>query len=222
LSVAPNAGIVALGTGTFNLNTTTLVSGTPLVNSGATTLQIASNGTLANYNVVSANAGTLRLNTTSGPDATGAGSGPDTTGGGVPVNNLGGGTLELAGTVSDLSTSTLPVRVHTIDLNNGTQTPDGNLTVTGTNQPIGAIDGTGDTVINSGATLTANHIVQGALTIGGGAGTQAPVTIAASDFSGNPLAASLGVGLTTATPFESSTLSSPSLISTVGSDSSAV
>jgi fibronectin-binding autotransporter adhesin len=203
-TLAINGGGVLINGGTLrvppNAGATSLTGGTTLWQSGTGTLELAGNPTLGNYNTVSANAGTLRFNNNSCATSVGTG---------VPVNVTGGGTLELAGTVSDLSTSVPPDRVHTIDLSN----------VTGTNQPIGAIDGTGDTVINSGATLTANHIVQGALTIGGDAGTPAPVTIAASDFSGSPLATSL---LATGIPIESSTLGSPSLISTVGSDSSAV
>ena len=175
LSVAPNAGTLTLNSGT-----TSLTGGT-LMQSGTGTLQITANPTPGTYNIVSANAGTLRFNNNSTPDPIASG---------VPVNNLGGGTLELAGTVSALSTSTSPGRVQTIDLNNGTQTPDGNLTVTGTGQPIGAIDGIGDTVINSGASLTSNHIVQGALTIGGNAGNPDIITIAAADATGNPLAVS--------------------------------
>jgi PEP-CTERM motif len=43
-------------------------------------------------------------------------------------------------------------------------------------------------VVNAGSDLTANHIVQNALVIGGADGTPALVTIDASDASGNPLA----------------------------------
>jgi hypothetical protein len=51
----------------------------------------------------------------------------------------------------------------------------------------GGINGTGSLTIYAGSTLTVNHIVQGALVIGGSAGNFATVTIAASDASGNPL-----------------------------------
>ncbi|HEY2146697.1 MAG TPA: PEP-CTERM sorting domain-containing protein [Pirellulales bacterium] len=60
--------------------------------------------------------------------------------------------------------------------------------MTGTNQQVGAITGTGDTVVSAGASLTANSIVQNALVIGGTSTSPATVAIAASDASGNPLA----------------------------------
>ncbi|HEV3343349.1 MAG TPA: RHS repeat-associated core domain-containing protein, partial [Pirellulales bacterium] len=52
---------------------------------------------------------------------------------------------------------------------------------------VGGIDGTGNVVVNAGSNLTANHIIQGNLVIGGTAGSPAIVTIAASDANGNPL-----------------------------------
>ncbi len=66
------------------------------------------------------------------------------------------------------------------------------LVVSGTNQVVGAIDGTGSVQVNAGSDLTANHIVQSALVIGGAAGSPARVTIDASDASGNPLDSALG------------------------------
>jgi autotransporter-associated beta strand protein len=50
-----------------------------------------------------------------------------------------------------------------------------------------AIVGNGTTTVSSGASLIADHIVQGSLVIGGTAGSPATVTISASDASGNPL-----------------------------------
>ena len=63
------------------------------------------------------------------------------------------------------------------------------LTVTGAGSLAfsGGIEGPGDLTVDAGSSLTANHIVQSALVIGGTAGTPATVTIAASDASGNPL-----------------------------------
>ena len=61
------------------------------------------------------------------------------------------------------------------------------------NQQVGGIDGNGTTQVNAGASLTADHIVQGALIIGGNSGSQALVTIDASDISGNPLSQSSGL-----------------------------
>jgi hypothetical protein len=51
------------------------------------------------------------------------------------------------------------------------------------------IEGTGDLSISAGGSLTATHIIQDALVIGGAAGSPAVVTIAASDSAGNPLEA---------------------------------
>jgi hypothetical protein len=79
--------------------------------------------------------------------------------------------------------------------NNGTQASGGSLLVSGTNQQVGAIDGTGDTVVNAGASLTANHIIQNALVIGGTSAAAATVTIAASDATGNPLSSSGGLAV---------------------------
>jgi beta-glucanase (GH16 family) len=59
----------------------------------------------------------------------------------------------------------------------------------------GGIEGTGTLTVNAGSNLTAGHIVQGALVIGGTAGSAATVTIAASDAAGNPLSAEGGSGL---------------------------
>jgi hypothetical protein len=53
----------------------------------------------------------------------------------------------------------------------------------------GAIDGTGSLTTAAGSALTANHITQASLAIGGAAGNAATVTIAPSDASGNPLTA---------------------------------
>ncbi len=61
------------------------------------------------------------------------------------------------------------------------------LLVSGTNQQVGAIDGIGDTIINAGSDLTADHIIQNALIIGGTADNTGLLTIAATDADGNPL-----------------------------------
>src|SRR5258707_9451535 len=60
--------------------------------------------------------------------------------------------------------------------------------VTGTNQIVGNIDGSGTTQVNAGSDLTATHIVESALIIGGTANSKATVTIDASDSAGDPLA----------------------------------
>ena len=63
-----------------------------------------------------------------------------------------------------------------------TQTGPGTLTLTA------GIEGPGTLTVGAGSSMTAGHIVQAALVIGGTAGAPAIVTIAASDASGNPLA----------------------------------
>ncbi len=131
--------------------------------------------------VVQVNAGTLRFNNTAGAATIGAG---------VSVTVAAAATLELAGSISDLSSPTTPLtRAHVI--NNSTQVSGGSLLVSGTNQQVGAVDGIGDTVVNAGANLTANHIVQNALVIGGSATSVGTVTIAPSDAAGNPMASGL-------------------------------
>jgi hypothetical protein len=88
------------------------------------------------------------------------------------------------------------------------------LLVSGTNKVVGNIDGSGTTQVNAGSDLTANHIIQNSLLIGGVAGSPALVTIAASDASGNPLTlttASTAMDATTG----SSQLAAPSATGTL-------
>lgn len=61
---------------------------------------------------------------------------------------------------------------------------------------VGGIDGTGMTRVDAGGNLTANHIIQGALVIGGSTGSPAFVAIAASNAGGNPLAEMTSVSTT--------------------------
>jgi hypothetical protein len=61
------------------------------------------------------------------------------------------------------------------------------VVVSGTNQVVGGIDGLGNTQINAGSDLTADHIVQNALVIGGTVTSPALVTIAVSNASGDSL-----------------------------------
>ncbi len=93
------------------------------------------------------------------------------------ITSLGSsGTLELAGSVSEYSSST--------NLTNNSTAADGIL-VTGTNQIVGNVTGTGNLVIAPGGYLTASSIVQNTLVIGAG-GT---LTIAPSGGSTNASAA---------------------------------
>ena len=132
------------------------------------------------------NGGILRFN---------VGSGIATIGTGVTATIASGATLELAGSASALSGGANRTAVVNNSVAPG-------LLVSGTHQQIGALSGFGTTVVNSGSNLTADHIVQSALVIGGTSTSHASVTIDASDASGNPLA-SLRVpsALTSETPY---------------------
>jgi fibronectin-binding autotransporter adhesin len=118
--------------------------------------------------------GTLRLINAAGTALIGSG---------VTVIVTNDATLELAGAVSSLSDGTA---AHSANISNNSTAAAG-VHVTGTHQKVGNIDGTGATQVDSGSDLTANHIIQSALVIGGDAMHAALVTIDASDASGKPL-----------------------------------
>jgi len=86
--------------------------------------------------------------------------------------------------------------------NNSTST---GIVVSGAHQQAGNIDGFGNVVVNAGSDLTANHIVQSALFIGGTSTSHGLVTIDASNASGNPLGqlgeVALGDSLAPSGPF---------------------
>jgi hypothetical protein len=182
LSATRGIAVTTGSAGTVDTNGNDIIWDGLLSNSGSFTkvgaglleiggLALASNSTLA------ANAGTLRLNV--------AAASTISTGVAVTVND--GATLELAGAVSALSSGTH----RAIVLNNSAATA--GVLVSGTDQQVGNIDGSGTTQVNAGSDLTANHIIQSALVIGGTAGSHGLVTIDASDASGNPLVEA-GVG----------------------------
>ena len=64
----------------------------------------------------------------------------------------------------------------------------------------GGIDGTGNLVVSAGGNLTASHIVQNTMVIGGTAGNFSTLTIAASDASGAPLTAASTITASSSTP----------------------
>ena len=107
-----------------------------------------------------------------------------------------GATLELAGSVSALANG-----ANRVNIMNKSNTP--GILVSGTNQQVGGIDGSGTTQVNAGSDLTANHIVQSAIIVGGTSKNPGLVTIDASDASGNPLAIgpSLVNSLSSSDPF---------------------
>ena len=166
--------------GTFNGGATVNLAAN---GTGKGTVRVGGPSTFADGVGLTFNGGNVKF-TNSGAAAT--------VGTGVSVTVAPTASMELAGTTSNLSNSSAAAnRVHVV--NNSTQAGGGGLKVTGTNQQTGAIDGTGDTVVSAGASLTANHIIQNALVIGGTATSSAMVTIAASDASGNPLASGLAI-----------------------------
>ncbi len=141
---------------------------------GPGTLEIDGAATLNDNSNLNLTGGTLRFS---------AKHGTATIGGGDTVTIAAGATLELAGIVPALSSGAHRANV----INNGRLASGGMFLVSGTNQQVGTIDGTGDTLIGEGSDLTADHIIQNALIIGGAAGNPSVVTIAASDDSGTPL-----------------------------------
>ncbi len=143
-----------------------------ITKSGTGTVEIAGSPNFGANTVLMANAGTLRFALPSGSATVGAG---------VQAVVAGSATLELAGAASALSSGSNRANI----LNSSTALA--GLLVSGTNQQVGFIDGTGTTQVNAGSDLTANHIVQSALVIGGTSGNLGLVTITASDASGNPL-----------------------------------
>jgi autotransporter-associated beta strand protein len=183
LSGNPTFDVANNGMGTGTLRVASLSTGGSArtinkVNAGTMEIQGASN--LDGGTTINAIVGQLRFNNTSGAATIGAG---------VTVNVSSGATLELAGNVSDLS-SPSPVSARANVVNNSKLTSGGSLLVSGTNQQVGTITGSGDTVVNASASLTANSIIQNALVITGTDATHfGTATIAASDSSGNPLGA---------------------------------
>lgn len=170
--------------GTINLNTGSTTNGVVLQTVQASPTQpLTGTGTIASNSIL--NSGTLTLSggTLMPISGTTAFNGTDSDTRPIVSTGTGTfdeGTLELAGTVSDLSNpSPGACRVQVINnsvLDLPRPTPGGEFD----SRPI--IDG---------SSLTANHIVQGALVIDRTNPGASTVTISASDPSGNPLASGL-------------------------------
>ena len=114
---------------------------------GAGVFELDAPPSLGNSSIVSVTGGTLRLKYGSAA----------TIGTSLTASVSSGATLELAGAVSQLSQA---VNIG----NNGTL-----LDSSSVNQNVGAVTGTGNTVVNSSGSLTAYQIRQNSLSIGGGA-----------------------------------------------------
>ncbi|HEV2969474.1 MAG TPA: hypothetical protein VGY55_05735 [Pirellulales bacterium] len=132
---------------------------------GSGTLRITSPPTFVANTSIQVNGGKLKFS---------AASGSATIGNGVTLTVASGATLELAGSISALSSA---VNIA----NNSTQASGGGLIVSGTNQQAGNINGAGDLVINAGGNLTASQVMQNSIVIGGTASAPAMLTISASD-----------------------------------------
>jgi Glycoside hydrolase family 44/PEP-CTERM motif len=166
------------GSGSVTINGAVSVSASQsVVKSSPGTLIVAAAPTLGAGSQLHISIGTVRFNVTTGTASVGAG---------AMATVASGATLELAGAVSALSSHASAASRVAI-ANNSQQAAGGKLLVSGQNQQVGGINGMGDTVVNSGASLTADHIVQNALVIGGAAGNPAMVIIAPSNSDGSPM-----------------------------------
>ena len=169
------AGTLALGSGA-GVNT-----GGTLTKSGSGSQVLTAPPQLGNGAVLNVSDGTLKV---------AAGSGTVSVGTNVTANISGTGTLELAGSLSALGTSTAGQRVAIYD----TSTAPVGILVSGGNQQVGAISGTGNIQLappsGQSVSLTADHIKAGDLVIGGDATSSAILSIAPSDTFGNPTDAS--------------------------------
>ena len=165
------SAVISVGSGATLVSAGALTAIGKLTVSGPGTTEIDGAPTLNATTAITVTNTTLRFAATSGTA---------TVASGVTVTVGAGATLELAGSVAALSSGTNRVNVGTLASSNG-------ILVSGTHQQVGNIDGTGNTQVNAGSDLTANHIIQAALIISGASGNLGRVTISASDASGNPL-----------------------------------
>ncbi len=183
LTLADSGGTtfsIAQGSSLTLSGAVTATGSSPIVAlNGPGTLQVNSPPTLPANTAVLLNSGTLKFSANQGQASIGSD---------VTVTISSGATLELSGVVSALSTD---VNIA----NDGSRASGGGLLVTGTNQLIGDIDGTGDLIVGPSGMLTADHIVQDAIVIGGTTSSHGLVTIDASDAAGNPLGQPSGLAL---------------------------
>jgi hypothetical protein len=172
LTLASNLNVIQNSTGLFTISGPLNDAVGQQINvSGVGTTAISGSVTLGNGAGLSvSSSGTLRLAVNS----------PATIGTGVTAAVSSGATLELAGSASALATG-----ANRVNITNNSTAP--GILVSGTHQQVGRIDGSGTTQVDAGSDLTANHIIQSALVIGGTSKSPGLVTIDASDASGNPL-----------------------------------
>ena len=177
LTLADTAGTTFFVTGNSSLivggSLTAATGANSLTKTGEGTLELQTVPVLNSNTAVYVNSGTLQFNVTSSGGAIASG---------VTVTVSADATLELAGTQSALG---MPSGNRAAIVNNSIATA--GLDVTAGSQIVGGIDGTGNTVVEDGTTLTADHINQASLVIGNGS----TFTLAPSDASGMTLAGSL-------------------------------
>ena len=180
ISVAPGATLTLAGAGNTTISNGALVltaatadGSAAMAVQGPGTVEIQSAPTLGDGSTIQVSGGRLRFNVTAGAATIGTG---------VTATISSGATLELAGSVSALSSSSNHVKIL-----NDSAASQGGLLVSGQDQRVGSNTGSGTTVVTDGASLLADRIVQQALTIGGTATSPAFVEIAASDINGNPV-----------------------------------
>jgi hypothetical protein len=173
ITLASNLNIVQNSTGTLGISGPLNDAAGQQINvSGVGTTAISGSVTLGNGTAMSvSSSGTLRLAVNS----------PAKVGAGVTAVVSSGATLELAGSVSALANG-----ANRGSITNNSSAP--GILVSGTSQQVGNIDGSGTTQVNAGSDLTANHIIQSAVVIGGTSKNPGLVTIDAGDAAGNPLA----------------------------------
>jgi fibronectin-binding autotransporter adhesin len=176
------AGSVSLASGAMS------GTGGGFVKMSGGTLEIGGGMALGNNSSLAVNAGTLRFNVNSGSPNVGTG---------VTANISNSGVLELAGSVSTLGGTPPANRVVITNSSNAVA----GLLVSAGNQQVGGIGGTGNTQVNGDSELTANHIIQSSLIIGGAATSPGLVTIDASDVAGNPLIGGFADSLTPTSSF---------------------
>lgn len=161
----------------------TVAAGKTMSKSGAGTEVVTSAPALGNNSKLQVSAGTLKVAATTGTVSVGTG---------VTAAITGTGTLELAGSLSALGTATVAQRT---DITNNSSATAG-LLVSAGNQQVGGIDGTGNVQVSTNGNLTANHIVAGALAIGGTQAVHPTLTLSASSSTGTPLGEAGGLALT--------------------------
>ena len=173
ITLASDLAIVQNSSGTLRLTGPLNDSAAhAITKSGSGTAEISGSPTLGANTSVAVNSGTLRFAMTSGSPTLASGVS-------VAVNGSRHARTRRHGL------SAYPSGSNRVNIVNSSIAP--GVLISGSNQIVGNIEGSGTTQVNAGSDLTANHIVQNALVIGGTAGSPALVTIDASDASGNSL-----------------------------------